>query len=348
MILSDKGLQFRNVGCAGVPSRTCSWESENEEHHRHDGGGSFASDAPEALPSGDRLRTSTGRTGRGRCGTARERCHETATGERNPARDIGPEMEADVDGLCRSGDERKPDKCDRACIRDAECEIRQPRRPNPWNRMRYRLGTEVRGGQKRTLIRGGSVSDPDKTGSRRTAARPVTGSRRLRAKASGPSRCRPSRIPCRRRDAEPAVWAASNRPAADTPPLRGCSARLPALCARTADPAAMRLGIGSHLNPVTTEPPSSRKKAGRRAPTVPDACGGGGGIRTHGTHYTYNGFRDRPVQPLRHPSACASAAADRETRRMVRPLQPRRTVGGCVVRGRTGGSRWRVAGSPNR
>ncbi len=29
---------------------------------------------------------------------------------------------------------------------------------------------------------------------------------------------------------------------------------------------------------------------------------GGGGIRTHGTAKRYTGFRDRPFQPLRHPS----------------------------------------------
>jgi hypothetical protein len=30
--------------------------------------------------------------------------------------------------------------------------------------------------------------------------------------------------------------------------------------------------------------------------------GGRGGIRTHGGHKDHNGFRDRPVRPLRHPS----------------------------------------------
>ena len=30
---------------------------------------------------------------------------------------------------------------------------------------------------------------------------------------------------------------------------------------------------------------------------------GGGGIRTHGTVKRYTGFRDRPFQPLRHPSS---------------------------------------------
>ncbi len=33
----------------------------------------------------------------------------------------------------------------------------------------------------------------------------------------------------------------------------------------------------------------------------PTLCGEGG-IRTHGTRQGYNGFRDRPVQPLRHLS----------------------------------------------
>jgi hypothetical protein len=31
-------------------------------------------------------------------------------------------------------------------------------------------------------------------------------------------------------------------------------------------------------------------------------CCGGGGIRTPGTREGYNGFRDRPIQPLWHPS----------------------------------------------
>ncbi len=30
---------------------------------------------------------------------------------------------------------------------------------------------------------------------------------------------------------------------------------------------------------------------------------GEGGIRTHGDHESHNGFRDRPVQPLRHLSS---------------------------------------------
>ena len=29
---------------------------------------------------------------------------------------------------------------------------------------------------------------------------------------------------------------------------------------------------------------------------------GGGGIRTHGTQIRHNGFRDRPIQPLWHPT----------------------------------------------
>ncbi len=33
---------------------------------------------------------------------------------------------------------------------------------------------------------------------------------------------------------------------------------------------------------------------------------GEGGIRTLGTRNAYNGFRDRPVQPLRHLSVCAA------------------------------------------
>ena len=33
-----------------------------------------------------------------------------------------------------------------------------------------------------------------------------------------------------------------------------------------------------------------------------DSDSGGGGIRTHGTAMRYTGFRDRPFQPLRHPS----------------------------------------------
>ena len=33
--------------------------------------------------------------------------------------------------------------------------------------------------------------------------------------------------------------------------------------------------------------------------------GGESGIRTHGSHKGYNGFRDRPIQPLWHLSGCA-------------------------------------------
>jgi hypothetical protein len=33
--------------------------------------------------------------------------------------------------------------------------------------------------------------------------------------------------------------------------------------------------------------------------------GGEGGIRTHGSHKDYSGFRDRPVRPLRHLSDCS-------------------------------------------
>jgi hypothetical protein len=33
-----------------------------------------------------------------------------------------------------------------------------------------------------------------------------------------------------------------------------------------------------------------------------ELASGGGGIRTHGTAKRYTGFRDRPYQPLRHPS----------------------------------------------
>ena len=35
---------------------------------------------------------------------------------------------------------------------------------------------------------------------------------------------------------------------------------------------------------------------------IRSGCGGGGGIRTHGARKGHNGFRDRPVRPLRHPS----------------------------------------------
>jgi hypothetical protein len=40
--------------------------------------------------------------------------------------------------------------------------------------------------------------------------------------------------------------------------------------------------------------------------------GGEGGIRTHGTREGYNGFRDRPDRPLRHPSAkrCCNRSGD--------------------------------------
>ena len=45
---------------------------------------------------------------------------------------------------------------------------------------------------------------------------------------------------------------------------------------------------------------------------IENACergtGGEGGIRTHGTHKGYNGFRDRPVRPLRHLSIEAASS----------------------------------------
>lgn len=37
-------------------------------------------------------------------------------------------------------------------------------------------------------------------------------------------------------------------------------------------------------------------------PSLASSVSGGGGIRTHGTAMRYTGFRDRPFQPLRHPS----------------------------------------------
>ena len=40
-------------------------------------------------------------------------------------------------------------------------------------------------------------------------------------------------------------------------------------------------------------------------------AGGGGGIRTHGTRKGYNGFRDRPVRPLRHPLRTAAPLRQR-------------------------------------
>ena len=42
--------------------------------------------------------------------------------------------------------------------------------------------------------------------------------------------------------------------------------------------------------------------AARRVPRSNSVSGGEGGIRTHGT-LRYNGFRDRPIQPLSHLSA---------------------------------------------
>jgi hypothetical protein len=38
---------------------------------------------------------------------------------------------------------------------------------------------------------------------------------------------------------------------------------------------------------------------------------GGGGIRTLGGPTAHNGFRDRPVQPLRHPSGASIVVAVR-------------------------------------
>jgi hypothetical protein len=40
----------------------------------------------------------------------------------------------------------------------------------------------------------------------------------------------------------------------------------------------------------------------RRICALSSMVGGRGGIRTHGGHKDHNGFRDRPVRPLRHPS----------------------------------------------
>ena len=47
----------------------------------------------------------------------------------------------------------------------------------------------------------------------------------------------------------------------------------------------------------------SIKKAPRLA-SEGHKSGGESGIRTHGRMKSYNGFRDRPVQPLRHLSKC--------------------------------------------
>ena len=260
-------------------------------------------------------------------------------------------METDADGSCKSDDERKPDKCGRdACICDSGCGIRRPRRPNPWNRMRCRIGIEVRGDRKWTLIRGGSISVPDKAGSRSFAALPVTGPRRLPAKALAV-------LPLQtfQGAAPPQEYRTRHgfRPGRFQPPGSGHAAipRLPGLPSglvghqHQSGRRALREQVAFEFRERETV---KLPKSGRRAPRVPNACGGGGGIRTHGTHYTYNGFRDRPVQPLRHPSACASAAASRETRRMVRPLQPRQAVGGRVAHGRAGRRPGRAAGSPSR
>ena len=44
-------------------------------------------------------------------------------------------------------------------------------------------------------------------------------------------------------------------------------------------------------------------------PSLSSDVSGGGGIRTHGTPEGYTGFRDRPFQPLRHPSFSSIKAA---------------------------------------
>src|SRR5208337_1556704 len=51
--------------------------------------------------------------------------------------------------------------------------------------------------------------------------------------------------------------------------------------------------------PSSWDLPTSRLTFARTAHCV---ISGGGGIRTHGTAKRYIGFRDRPFQPLRHPS----------------------------------------------
>src|SRR5262249_26238009 len=59
-----------------------------------------------------------------------------------------------------------------------------------------------------------------------------------------------------------------------------------------------------------------------------DSDSGGGGIRTHGTAMRYTGFRDRPFQPLRHPSDGVSSNearndAPERSRSVFRYIPPR-------------------------
>ena len=72
---------------------------------------------------------------------------------------------------------------------------------------------------------------------------------------------------------------------------------------------------------------SRRPKAANRRPSDPD---GGGGIRTLGTTKPYNGFRDRPVQPLRHPSRAKRSMkpSDGRGRRTAGARRPRREDAG--------------------
>jgi hypothetical protein len=64
--------------------------------------------------------------------------------------------------------------------------------------------------------------------------------------------------------------------------------------------------------------------------------GGGGGIRTHDTLFTYTGFRDRRLQPLGHPSGLSGtklASAASEFNRRLRRAAPSIRLGAVLWTG---------------